>query len=60
MQFEGRLGEDIGLAELAAGVDLSPSRLTALFRAATGLSPHAWLVQRKIERACDLLRDPRR
>lgn len=58
-QIEARLGEDIGLAELAAGVDLSPSRLTSLFRAATGLAPHAWLIQRKIERARGLLRDPR-
>jgi AraC family transcriptional regulator len=58
-RIEARLGEDIGLAELAAGVDLSPSRLTSLFRAATGFAPHAWQVRRRIERACDLLRDRR-
>ena len=58
-QLDSRLGDDVSLAELAAGVDLSPSHYTSLFRAATGLPPHAWLVRRRIERACELLSDPR-
>ncbi|MBX9899143.1 MAG: AraC family transcriptional regulator [Burkholderiaceae bacterium] len=58
-QIDARLGEDVGLPELAASVNLSPSHLNCLFQATTGMSPHAWLLKRKIERACDLLRDPR-
>lgn len=58
-QLDARIGDDINLIELAHSVDLSPSHLTALFRAATGLPPHAWLVRRKIERACELMENPR-
>ncbi len=56
-QINALLTEDVSLAELAAGVDLSPSRFNALFRAATGLPPHQWLIRRRIERACELLLD---
>ena len=57
--LEDRLGEDIGLAELAAGVGLSPRHYAALFRAATGMPPHRWLTQRRLARACEMLHDPR-
>jgi AraC family transcriptional regulator len=56
-RIDAHLDEDIGLAELAEGVGLSPSRLNTLFRAATGLAPHAWLIRRRIERARELLLD---
>jgi len=58
-QIDAHLGEDISLAALASTVDLSPSHYSALFRAATGVSPHAWIMRRRIERACGLLEDPR-
>lgn len=58
-QIEAQLADNISLATLAATVGLSPSRYISLFRAATGLSPHAWIVRRKIERACELLSDPK-
>ena len=58
-QIDARLGEDISLAELAGTVDLSPSHYSALFRAATGVTPHAWIMRRRIEKACELLADPR-
>ena len=58
-QLDSRIGEDLSLLDLAGSVDLSPSHLTALFRAATGLPPHAWVVRRKIERACELMENPR-
>ena len=58
-EIEARLHEDLGLIELAAAVGLSPSHYAMLFRAATGMPPHAWLVKRRIGRACELLMNPR-
>lgn len=58
-EMEARLHEDLGLIELAGAVGLSPSHYAALFRASTGVPPHAWLVKRRIERACEMLANPR-
>lgn len=52
-----RLGEPPSLEELAAAVNLSPFHFARVFRRATGLPPHAWLQQRRLERARALLRD---
>ena len=57
-EIEARIHEDLGLIELAAAVGLSPSHYATLFRAATGLPPHAWVVKRRIERAQELLLNP--
>jgi len=57
-EIEARLHEDLGLMELAAAVGLSPSHYASLFRSATGMPPHAWLVKRRIERACEMLTSP--
>jgi AraC family transcriptional regulator len=53
--MEERLAEDLSLAELACEVGLSPSHFSSLFRNTTGLSPHRYLVQRRLERAQRLL-----
>ncbi|MFL5653151.1 MAG: AraC family transcriptional regulator [Ktedonobacteraceae bacterium] len=53
--IEERLAEDLSLAELASEVGLSPSHFSSLFRKTTGLSPHHYLVQRRLERAQHLL-----
>ena len=45
------------LEELAAAVNLSPFHFARVFRRATGLPPHAWLQQRRLEQARALLRD---
>jgi AraC family transcriptional regulator len=58
-QLDARIGEDLSLVDLAGSVGLSLSHFTALFRAATGLPPHAWVVRRKVERACELMQNPR-
>jgi AraC-like DNA-binding protein len=43
------------LDAMARAAALSASRLHALFRQETGLSPHDWLLRRRLERACALL-----
>lgn len=53
--IEDRLTEDLGLAELASEVDLSPSHFSSVFRKTTGLSPHQYIVQRRLEHAQRLL-----
>jgi AraC family transcriptional regulator len=53
------LDAEVGLAELAALVGLSPSHYCTAFRHSTGLPPHAWLAQARIERAKGLLADPK-
>jgi AraC family transcriptional regulator len=53
--IENNLAENIALADLAAVVDLSVSHFNVLFREAAGLSPHQYLIRRRVERAKDLL-----
>lgn len=50
------LGQSLSLAELASIANLSPSRFTRVFRQETGLSPHQYLIQARIEQAKHLLR----
>lgn len=54
-QIEAHLGDDVSIGTLAAAVNLSPAHYSALFRSATGISPHAWIMRRRVERACELL-----
>jgi AraC family transcriptional regulator len=49
------LGEQIGLADIAASTGLTRMHFAAQFRAATGLRPHEYLVRRRVERAQELL-----
>lgn len=56
--LEARLADEVGLAAVAAAVDLSPDHLRIVFRTATGESPHRWLMRRRLERACEMLADP--
>ncbi len=51
------LSGDIGLADLARECGLSPSHFSRAFRQTVGVSPHRWVVQQRIMRARDLLRD---
>jgi len=50
------LPEATDFQELAQHVGLSAWHLIRVFRRATGLTPHAWLVDRRVHQARDLLR----
>lgn len=58
--IEQRLNENIGLADLAAITGLSMYHFARQFRHSTGVSPHRYVLQRKIERAKQFLRDPKK
>lgn len=53
------LHRNISLAELASEVALSEAHLSRAFKVSTGLAPWRWLAERRIERARELLADPR-
>ncbi|MBC2654290.1 AraC family transcriptional regulator [Pseudomonas sp. MSSRFD41] len=55
--LRSRLAEPPSLEELAAAVNLSPFHFARVFRRATGIPPHTWLMQQRIAKARALLRD---
>ncbi|MBR1146960.1 helix-turn-helix transcriptional regulator [Bradyrhizobium sp. AUGA SZCCT0431] len=48
---------DLSLAALAADAGLSRFHFCRAFKESTGLSPHAWLRQHRLEQAMNMLRD---
>ena len=54
-----QLDQDIGLDELAGLLNLSRSHFCTAFRLATGHTPFEWLISLRIDRARQLLADPR-
>ncbi|WP_295584963.1 AraC family transcriptional regulator [uncultured Oscillibacter sp.] len=52
---QAHLAQPVSVPELAAAVGLSASHFSRRFRAATGLSPHEYLVLRRIDAAKQLL-----
>jgi AraC family transcriptional regulator len=52
---DANLDADPSIADLAGECRLSPSHFARAFSASTGTSPHKWLVNRRIERAKQLL-----
>jgi AraC family transcriptional regulator len=53
--IEDHLHRDLSLARLARIAGVSASHFKTLFKRSTGLSVHAWVVQRRVERARALL-----
>jgi AraC family transcriptional regulator len=49
---------DISLAALASDAGLSRFHFCRAFKESTGLSPHAWLRQHRLEQAMNMLHDP--
>ncbi|MHB0773964.1 helix-turn-helix transcriptional regulator [Bradyrhizobium sp. 1.29L] len=48
---------DVSLAALASGAGLSRFHFCRAFKESTGLSPHGWLRQHRLEQAMNMLRD---
>jgi AraC family transcriptional regulator len=53
--IEARLADRIELAELASAACLSEFHFARMFKATFGVAPHAWVMQRRLERARQLL-----
>jgi AraC-like DNA-binding protein len=53
---EHHLDGDIPLTALAAQLGLSVPHFARLFRQASGCSPHRYVVHKRVDRACELLR----
>ena len=51
----GRLEERVSVEDLARRAHLSPRQFSRRFRAATGVSPGAWLLRRRLDAALPLL-----
>lgn len=55
-RIDADLAADLSVPALAAAVGVSPDHFARVFRGLTGLTPHAFVVRRRVERARDLLR----
>lgn len=55
--IEDHLKDDISLSDIARAADLSVSHLKTTFREATAVPVHRYVIQRRVERAKDLLRE---
>ena len=53
--IQARLSETISLAELSAAVGLTQYQLISLFKRTTGLTPHAYVTQLRVDRAAGYL-----
>jgi AraC family transcriptional regulator len=54
---DAHLGQRITLHTMAAAAGLTRMHFAAQFRTASGLRPHEYLLRRRVDRACELLRD---
>ena len=53
-----RLFEGISITELAEACGLSTGTLVRGFKKSTGVSPHQWLLYRRVDRAIELMSEP--
>jgi len=51
---------EVGISELAEACGMSTAHFARSFKATTGLPPHRWLMEQRIRKAKDLLRNTRR
>lgn len=54
--INARLDRDVSLAQLASHCGLSTSHFARAFARSTGIPPHRWLMQRRVDRAKELMR----
>jgi AraC family transcriptional regulator len=57
--IQAHLDQDIQLTDLAGTVNMSRYYFIKLFKQSTGLTPHQYLIQQRIQRAKELLRQQR-
>lgn len=57
--IHAQLEADLSVETLAAATHLTPFHFSRVFKQATGHSPHQYLIQQRVERAADLLREGR-
>lgn len=55
--IDASLGERLDVATLAAVAGMSPGYFTAMFKRATGLTPHETVIRRRVTRSQELLAD---
>ncbi len=58
--IQTHLGEDLSLGAIAAELGMSQYYFCHLFKQSTGMSPHQYLIQQRVERAKHLLKQPER
>ncbi len=58
--LHGSFGQEISLDGLAEVAGLSPNYFLHAFKQSTGKTPHRYLTELRIARACELLQDPHR
>ena len=58
--IDAHLSDDLGLIELAAVTGLSPHHFGEAFKAATGTPPHRYVIERRVDRARELLHNRER
>lgn len=52
-----RLGEAVSVSDMAKRANLSVSRFNELFKAQYGMTPHRYLLDMRVNHACELLRE---
>jgi AraC-like DNA-binding protein len=57
--IRARLAEPLSLGELCARLEITQYQLIRLFKCATGLTPHAYITQLRLDTACRYLADGR-
>ncbi|EKQ68003.1 DNA-binding domain-containing protein, AraC-type [Leptolyngbyaceae cyanobacterium JSC-12] len=53
------LGEDLSLATIATNLEMSQYYFWHLFKQSIGMTPHKYLIQQRVERAKELLKQPK-
>ena len=57
--IDAHLDGEISVLQLATACRLSRRHFSRAFRQSTGMSPHQWLLRHRVEKAKQLLRDPK-
>ncbi len=53
--IQDRLGGDLSLIQIAENINISPNYFASLFKQKTGISPHQYVIQQRVDRAIVLL-----